>query len=69
MILGRGPLRNVDPNTVTPEQWRNAKVFQRAAFHRHWAKRGLMYHVCLTCGFPTVYGQGVCVSCRPELEL
>lgn len=58
------PLGTID--TVTPEAWRAASEAERRGFHRFWNSRGEASFQCLTCGYPTVYGQGSCEACRPQ---
>lgn len=51
-------------DTITPKQWRDMDHPQRNAFQNRWRVRGVVSHVCLRCGYPTVYGQSSCESCR-----
>jgi hypothetical protein len=52
-------------NTVKPEQWRELSDAQKSTFRNSWARRGIVSFCCLNCGYPTVHGQGMCVSCSP----
>lgn len=56
-----------DLNTVTADEWRAATTDERDAFTDGQRRRGCVSMVCLTCGFPTVYGQASCEACR-DLE-
>lgn len=53
-----------DLNTVTADEWRAASTYERDAFTDGQRRRGCVSMVCLTCGFPTVYGQASCDACR-----
>ena len=59
-----GPLRGRTLDNVTPAQWRGASHYERSAFQQHWHIRGFASHSCLTCGYPTAYGQASCEACR-----
>ncbi len=50
-------------DTMRPVQWRQMTQQQREAFWRREWKRGCAAHSCLTCGYPTVYGQASCKAC------
>jgi len=57
---------NRNLNTVTAAEWRAASKDERQEFMRREARKGYVSFVCLTCGFPTAYGQAACEACHGQ---
>ena len=54
-------------DSIRADQWREMSQEERTEFLNYWASQGHISHSCLTCRFPTIYGQAVCEACSPKL--
>jgi hypothetical protein len=57
---------NIDINQMTPKVWNAMSLIEQYEWRMFWNRKGILSFCCLSCGFPTSFGQSSCEACKPE---
>ena len=58
-------LAKVAIDDMTAKIWREMTSMQHQIWKSYWGLQGQVSFSCTQCGFPTVFGQSGCESCKP----